>query len=155
MNNILQLALHPTPTEATALQDTMLAFNSAKNIVLQEASRKDCFNKHKLSKELYYQIKNDFLLPSQLTICSITTVVEDHKKGETPSHYEDFDEVFYDKRVVSFRGLQTTSIATTIGRIQPKFTFEKYLSWKEAPTQIGSAILRYVDGKFHLFTIIA
>ena len=155
--NGLKLSLYPSPTERNALFDTMEAFNEARNIVLEEARLNDCFNKHKLSKLFYHQIKNDFLLPSQLAVCTITTVVEDYKRNKLPMQYEKFSDVFYDKRVISFKGLYIASIATTIGRVPIKFTFDEYFSWVDAPKQKDSAILTYQSqpNTFHLSVVIA
>lgn len=152
--NAINLILKPNPTDKTALLDTMQAFNSAKNAVLRGARQEDCFNKYKLSKLFYHQIKNDFLLPSQLAVSAITTVVEDSKKGSLPYNYSEFSDVFYDRRVVSFKGLTVASIATTIGRVQVNFTFDSYFEWDISPLQVGSALLQYNQGTFTLPTVI-
>jgi len=140
--NALHLILRPTPPQADALLDTMSSFNSARNLVLKEARNSDCFNKYKLSKIFYHQVKNDFLLPSQLAVSAVTTVVEDHKNRRTPYNYSNTADVFYDKRVVSFRSLSVVSLSTTIGRVKVNFTIDKYVLWQDTPTQLGSAILR-------------
>lgn len=153
--NALHLILKPDPPQKSALIDTMIAFNSAKNIVLEEARKTDSYNKYKLSKLFYHQIRNDFLLPSQLAVSAITTVVEDHKKHKTPYKYSDFDSVFFDKRVISFKGLSIASISTTIGRVQVNFTIDNYVLWQETPQQVGSAILKYEEEKqLSLVTVI-
>ena len=153
--NALYLILRPTPPQSSAIVDTMKAFNSAKNLVLEEARSNDCYNKHRLSKLFYYQIRNDFLLPSQLAVSAITTVVEDYKNHRLPYEYSEFADVFYDKRVISFKGLTVASISTTIGRLPINFTIDKYLLWHEEPSQVGSAILKYQVGRqLSLVTII-
>lgn len=153
--NALHLILRPNPPQASALVDTMVAFNSARNLVLKEARTTDCYNKYKLSKLFYHQIRNDFLLPSQLAVSTITTVVEDHKNNRLPYNYSKFADIFYDKRVVSFKGLSTASLSTTIGRLAINFTIDKYVLWEEEPKQVGSAILKYQEGhQLSLVTII-
>lgn len=153
--NALHLILRPTPPQASALTDTISAFNSARNLILQEARSSNCYNKHKLSKQFYYQIRNDFLLPSQLAVSAITTVVEDHKNNRLPYEYSKYADTYYDKRVISFKGLTIASISTTIGRLPVNFTIDKYILWHNQPSQVGSAILKYQIGKqFSLVTII-
>lgn len=153
--NALHLLLKPSPPQTSALIDTMKAFNSSRNIVLEKARSLECYNKYKLSGLFYHQIRNDFLLPSQLAVSAITTVVEDYKNNRLPYNYSDFDDVFYDKRVVSFKGLTIASLSTTIGRLPVNFTIDKYILWQETPKQIGSAILKYqVGNQLSLVTII-
>lgn len=153
--NALHLILRPTPPQASALVDTMTAFNSARNLVLREARVSECYNKYKLSKQFYHQIRNDFLLPSQLAVSAITTVVEDHKNSRLPYEYSEFADIFYDKRVISFKGLTIASISTTIGRLPVNFTIDNYLLWEDEPRQIGSAILKYQVGRqLSLVTVI-
>jgi len=153
--NIAILHLHPSPSETEALNDTFRSFNRAKNHIADFASKEGCFNKHKLSEKQYYFVKNEFLLPAQLVISAISTVVEDKKKNGFVKEYGEFDDVFLDKRVVSYKGLTTASIATTIGRIGIKFTFDCYSFRDDFPKQIGCAILTYKYNPDYLFSLLS
>lgn len=154
-NNTIILNLFPTSQETATLLDTMTAFNSSKNYILSVARQNNCFNKHKLSGMLYYEIRNNYLLPSQLAISAISTVVEDRKNSPHILEYEPHSPVFYDKRVLSYRGLDRANLATTIGRLPIKFEFSRYLYWGSAPSQIGCAILFYEHNLFTLYSVIA
>lgn len=153
MNTIL-LKLNPSASEKRALLDTMRAFNSAKNYILHIAHATDCFNKHKLSNSYYYELKNSFLLPSQMVVSVIGTVVEDHKKNAGIVEYNETDSVFYDKRVVSFKGLSTISLTTTIGRLLIKFEVLRYNDDPKAPKQVGCATLSFEKNSFLLSSVL-
>lgn len=159
MNNTIVLNLLPSTLDMRALIDTFTAYNTAKRTISKFAHENKCYNKHVLSENLYHSLRAETSLPSQLVVSAIGTVVHDYKSSRSVlKSYEDLEPVMFDRRVVSFKGLTTTSISTTIGRIDIPFTVFGYEFWADSPKQVGYSRLEFNSaesgGQFKLHSVI-
>lgn len=117
MKQTMLLKLAPTNEQATALMDTLHAFNDACNTIAQVAFDEKLTNKFELQKLVYGEIRTTYHLSSQLTIRAISKVVEAYKRDKKvlPTFRRE-GAMTFDPRVMSFKGLNTVSLLTMRGR---------------------------------------
>jgi IS605 OrfB family transposase len=127
MLKALQIKLLPNAEQKLCLIDTFMAFNDACNFVSRIAWEQKLFNKVFLQRIVYKDIREKFGLAAQLAVRVISKVVETYKSDKTILHeFRDFGSIFYDKRILSFKGLDEVSINTVHGRIRIPITIGKY-----------------------------
>ena len=112
------LKLAPSPTQSTALLDTMHAFNDACTAIAEVAFVEKLANKFELQTIVYGDIRKQYGLSAQLTIRAISKVVDSYKRDKSikPSFRRE-GAVTYDERVMSFKGLYDVSLLTLQGRV--------------------------------------
>ncbi len=82
MKQTLLVKLAPTPEQHAALVRTLEAFNAACNAIAAVAFRERCANKIDLQKLVYYDIREQFGLSSQMAIRAISKVSEAYKRDK-------------------------------------------------------------------------
>ena len=121
------LKLAPTGEQATALMDTMHAFNDACNAIARVAFDEQLANKFELQKLVYGDIRQTYGLSSQLTIRAISKATEAYKRDRKvlPTFRRE-GAMTFDPRVMSFKGLNTVSLLTVRGRQRILFRVGDY-----------------------------
>ena len=74
MKQTLLVTLAPTPDQHAALLRTLEAFNAAGNAIAAVAFQERCANKLALQRLVYYDIRAQCALSSQMTIRAISKV---------------------------------------------------------------------------------
>jgi putative transposase len=150
MKQTLLVKLAPTPDQHAALLRTLEAFNAACNVIAAVAFAERCANKIELQKLVYYDIREQFGLSSQMTIRAISKVSEAYKrdKKKQPS-FRPHGAMVYDERICSFPRIDRASLLTLDGRVEVPFRFGAYAEGLLQRTR-GQADLLYRNGAFLL-----
>lgn len=127
MKQTMLLKLAPTHEQATALMETLHAFNDACNAIAQVAFEEKLANKFELQKLVYGDIRQTYGLSSQLTIRAISKATEAYKRDKRvlPTFRRE-GAMTFDPRVMSFKGLNTVSLLTLHGRLLIPFRVGAY-----------------------------
>jgi len=127
MKQTLLVKLAPTPDQHAALLRTLEAFNAACNAIAAVAFRERCANKLDLQKLVYYDIRAQFDLSSQMTIRAISKVSEAYKRDKKiQPHFRPHSAMVYDERICSFPRIDRASLLTLDGRVEVPFRFGAY-----------------------------
>jgi IS605 OrfB family transposase len=123
----LLVKLAPTPEQHDALLRTLKVFNAACNAIAGVAFRERCANKIELQKLLYYDIRKQFGLSSQMTIRAISKVTETYKRDkQRQPHFCTRGAMIYDERICSFPDVDHVSLLTLDGRVLLPIRFGAY-----------------------------
>jgi IS605 OrfB family transposase len=109
--------LDPSPEQHKMLCETMKRFNEACNHIAETVFVMHSANKVEVQKTVYYPIREEFGLSSQLTILAIRKVCEAYKRDKSIKPEFRLDgAIVYDQRVLSWKGLEKVSLVTLNGR---------------------------------------
>ena len=113
-----QLKLRPTPEQADALRRTLEAANAACDAISRTAWETKTFRQFALHTLVYYGIRADFGLSSQLTVRCIAKVADAYKLDtKTLRTFAPLGSVAYDSRILTFDvAASTIAIWTLDGR---------------------------------------
>lgn len=151
MKLIAQVKLQPTPEQANALRETMLAYNAAANYISQQAWERKSFRAYDLHHATYYAVREQFGLSAQLTIRVIADVANAYKLDtKTRRTFRKMGSATYDSRVLRWElDRSQVNIWTMVGRQRIPFVCgEKQRKMLEALQ--GEADLIYRKGDFYL-----
>lgn len=150
MKQTVLVKLAPTPAQHAALLRTLEAFNAACNVVAEVAFAHHLANKIALQKLVYYDIRAQFSLSSQMAIRAIAKVAEAYKRDKRiqPS-FRPHGAMVYDERICSFPRIDRVSLLTLDGRVEVPFRFGAYAEGMLARKR-GQADLLYRNGTFFL-----
>ena len=127
MQQTLLVKLAPTPDQHAALLRTLETFNAACNAIAVVAFEERCANKIELQKLVYYDIRAQFGLSSQMTIRAISKVSETYKRDKSKQpHFRPHGAMVYDERICSFPRIDRVSLRTLDGRVEVPFRFGAY-----------------------------
>lgn len=137
-------------TQYAALKDTMRVFNEACTFITEIAFRERCASKSALQKLVYAEVRQQFGLSAQLTIAK---VVEAYKRDKTKQcFFKPTGAVVYDRRILSFKGLEFASLLTLEGRLTVPMQMSEYQRLRFGHGH-GQADLVLVDGIFYLLVV--
>ena len=127
MKQTLLVKLVPTPEHHAALMRTLEAFNAACNAIADVAFAHHMANKIELQKLVYYDIRAQFGLSSQMAIRAIAKVAEAYKRDKKikPS-FRPHGAMVYDERIYNFPTADRVSLLTLDGRVLVPFRFGVY-----------------------------
>jgi IS605 OrfB family transposase len=154
MKTTLQTKLLPSPEQHAQLLNTMHAFNAACTWIAEYAYKERCASKFVLQKALYQEIRQRFSLSAQLAIRAIAKVVETYKREKSQQvAFRPDGAVVYDKRILSFQGLEFASLMALSGRIIVPMQMGDYQRVQFSRAK-GQADLVLVHGTFYLLITI-
>lgn len=141
---MLVLHLVPSPAQEEALLATMHAFNNAANAIAEIAFAEHTRSIVLLQKRVYADVRRQFDLPAQLAIGAISKAARalQRDKNHLPL-FEQEGAILYDRKIMSFRGLEAVSLLTLSGRIKIPFIISG--GYLNAP-------LRAIEGQGYLFS---
>ena len=150
MQQTLLVKLAPTPDQHAALLRTLERFNAACNAIAAVAFHERCANKIALQRLVYYDIRAQFGLSSQMTIRAISKVSEAYKRDKkVQPTFRPHGAMVYDERICSFPRIDRVSLLTLDGRVEVPFRFGAYAEGMLARKR-GQADLLYRNGTFFL-----
>jgi putative transposase len=150
MKQTLLVKLAPAPEQHAALLRTLEAFNAACNAIAVVSFAERCANKIELQKLVYYDIRDQFGLSSQMTIRAISKVSEAYKRNRAiQPRFRPHGAMVYDQRICSFPGPDRVSLLTLDGRVEIPFRFGAYAEGMLQRTR-GQADLLYRNETFFL-----
>lgn len=118
MKLIAQLQLKPTPQQAERLKESLERANAACNAISDYAWNNQVFNQYDLHAGLYYSVRADFALASQLVVRCLSKVADGYKLDRASKrHFKEHGAIAYDSRILKYRtDKQIASIWTLPGR---------------------------------------
>jgi IS605 OrfB family transposase len=155
MKLTIQLKLLPTPTQAEALKQTLLAANAACNQISHVAWHTKTFRQFALHKLAYRSVRETFGLAAQLVVRCLAKVAQAYKLDrKTPRQFARLGAIPYDARILSF-ALADSSISlwTCAGRLSIRFACGKRQR-ELLPFQKGESDLAFVRGHWYLLATI-
>src|SRR5215813_2853038 len=148
MKQTLLVKLAPTPEQHASLLRTLETVNAACNHIAGTAFAERCANKIELQKRVYYDIREQFGLSSQMTIRAISKVSEAYKRDKAQQpHFRPHGAMVYDERICSFPRIDRASLLTLDGRMEVPFRFGSYADGMLQRTR-GQADLLYRKNTF-------
>ena len=107
----LKIRLYPSKEQTEQLLRTMARFNAACNAISQIAFKNKIFAKTMLQRLCYYQIRNEFKLPSQMVIRAIGKVCESYSnknKRDKLHPFKPHGATVYDDRILTVKSIEST-----------------------------------------------
>lgn len=151
MKLTLKIKLLPTGDQEKALIKTIEQFNTACNYISKQAFSEKKFNQIKLHHIVYYEVRENFKLPSQLTVRAISKVSDAYKLDKkVQREFKLRGAITYDPRILAYK-VDKVSIATLDGREIIKFVCHRP-DW--LPYIKGEADLIFKKGKFYLLQTV-
>src|SRR5215469_5279987 len=127
MKQTLLVKLAPTREQHAALLRTLEAFNAACTAIADVAFKHHMANKIELQKLVYYDIRQQFGLSSQMAIRAIAKVAEAYKRDKTiKPAFRPHGAMVYDERISNFPTADRVSLLTLDGRMVIPFRFGAY-----------------------------
>ncbi|HEY7339930.1 MAG TPA: transposase [Ktedonobacterales bacterium] len=156
MKQTVLVKLAPTPEQHAALLRTLETFNAACNVIAEVAFRERCANKIELQKLVYYDIRKQFGLSSQMTIRAISKVSEAYKRDKKiQPRFRPHGAMVYDERICSFPRIDRASLLTLDGRVEVPFRFGTYAVGMLQRTRRQADLLYRNDTFFLAITVDA
>ncbi len=127
MKQTLLVKLAPTPEQHAKLLRTLETFNAACNAIAAVAFAEQRASKFDLQKLVYYDIREQFGLSSQMAIRAISKVSEAYKRDKAiQPRFRPHSAMVYDPRICSFPAPDRVSLLTLDGREVMPFRFGRY-----------------------------
>jgi putative transposase len=152
----VKIKLLPDTDQHRKLQDTMKRFNQACDYISALAFEEKSFNKLKIHKLCYYDVREKFGLSSQMVVRAIGKVAESYKVDKKSVHtFRETGAIIYDERILSFKGIELASILTLEGRIDVLMLISAYHNGVLQGKRVrGQADLILQDGTFYLLLVV-
>lgn len=143
----LKIKLLPSDDQKRALINTIECFNKSCNYISKHAFKEKKFNQVKLHHVVYYNVRELYKLPSQLTIRAISKVSDSYKIDKKTQHeFKIRGAITYDPRLLTYKG-DKISICTLNGRELMRYACHRK-DW--IPYIKGEADLIFKKGKFYI-----
>ncbi|OXM14397.1 RNA-guided endonuclease InsQ/TnpB family protein [Paenibacillus herberti] len=154
------------------LLETMKRYNAACTFISQFAFEQSEYNRIKLQKLVYYDVRDKFQLSSQMAILAVRKVADAYtadkakkkkeykkpkgkKNVEKTISFRETGAMSYDARTLSFTGLELASILTLDGRIKVPMGISPYHQGVMQGKNIrGQAELVWHDCIFYLLLVV-
>jgi putative transposase len=136
------------------LLKTVYKFNDVCNFISKFCFKNKVYSKIKIQKEIYYQIREQFDLPSQFAIRAISRVAESYKINKKVEHiFDKNSSVEYDQRLLNWKKLDKISILSMDGRLTIPIVFGEYAKLNERVIR-NSVKLIYKNKEFYLQAVV-
>lgn len=156
MLRTLKIKLAPTEEQQAVLLATMERFNEACNWIAIQAFGGRVTNKIAIQKIVYFAVREQFGLSSQMTIRAIAKVAEAYKRDKRilPT-FRLRGAIVYDERILSFDGMEFASIWTLQGRIKIAMLVCGYHAGVIGNSHVrGQADLCLVNSRWYLLLVV-
>lgn len=126
MQYTLILQLLPSQAQEAALRETMQVFNAAANRVAEIAFQQGVSSRVAVQRLMYRDVRQRFRLSAQLTVGAIGKACKACRNKALQPVFEEHSAVIYDRRVMSFKGLNQVSLMLLHGRARVPFVLLGY-----------------------------
>ena len=156
MKLVAQVKLQPTPEQAVALKDTLCVANAACNMMSAVAHNeyKDrYFSRFALQKIVYHDVREQFKLPSQLTIRCVAKVASAYcgAKSSTVRRFGADGGIAFDDRNLTWHLDESVISISTVGGRQIMSYVRGARQRELLESRRGEADLLFRNGKWFLF----
>ncbi len=147
-----KIKLIPTPDQRQCLHDTLQQANAACNYISEIAWQSKTFNKLKLQKLCYYDVKSQFGLTAQIVIRALGKVADGYKLDKQVKREFRKQGAFpFDERILRYTlADNAVSIWTVEGRQRIRFEAGQR-QMELLQSQQGESDLVFIRGEFYLF----
>ncbi len=152
MKLISQIKLQPNKEQLVQLKQTIERVNEAANWISEWVWENKVFGNFEIHKAIYYDVRNQFGLSSQMTVRVISKVADAYKLDkETKRTFSKRGSIAYDIRILTYKiEEQRVSILSLDGRLKMSFVAgDKQLELLKS--QQGESDLVYRKGEFYLY----
>src|SRR5215831_14884650 len=127
MKQTLLVKLAPLPEQHASLLRTLEGFNAAGNAIAEVAYEHRVANKLRRQPLVYYDIRQQFGLSSQMVIRAIAKVSESYKRDRNIQlTFRLHGAMTYDQRICSFPTPDRVALLTLDARVEVPFRFGAY-----------------------------
>lgn len=156
MLHTMKVRLLTDQSQYEALIKVMTLFNQLCNHISEIGFQTNTHtNKIKLSNECYHLMRERYEIPSQLIVRAIGKVVEAYKSGvKSVQKFGETTSVVYDRRLLTFKWMNTVSISTISNRIDIPFRVESYRPGSYDRRVSGLADLILDQNQFYLLLLV-
>jgi putative transposase len=151
----IQIQLFPDKEQAMQLRQTVEAFSSACNWLAQEAFTRKVSNNIVLQKLYYFGLREQFGLSAQMAAICIRHVASTYKRAKSKlPKFRKHAAMPYDRRILSFKGLDRVSLKTLAGRVIVPMVMGKYQHERFGAAQGQCNLVLRKDGKWFLLATV-
>ena len=155
MKRVLQIQLKPDPSQSELLSETMRRFNRACTWLAERAYERRLANRFALHKLYYNDLRVEFGLKAQMAclVCANVAAVLKRDQSVQPI-FRDFAAMPYDRRMLSYKGLEAASLATIQGRMVVPMRMGPYQADQWQHLKLYAQLVRRRDGKWFLMACV-
>jgi putative transposase len=151
----LQTQLLPDPDQAARLQETVERFNEAADWLAGLAFERKVSNKIVLQRLAYKELRDRFGISAQHAVRCIAQVCEAYKRDKSiRPRFRKRAAVPYDRRLMSFKGVDRVSLLTLEGRVIVPFVMGKYQAEQFTHAKGQCDLVLREDGKWFLLVTV-
>ena len=151
MKLTVKVKLLPTDKQRNLLRETMETYNKARNYVSQVAFDNHTSSVVRIHHLVYYDIRRDFGLSSQMAVRVLGDVAKSYKQKKNIKHtFRPTSSITYDKNNFSWKKEESVSIYLMSGRELIKYSLSEYQERLLDNLSKGQVILSYELGEYYL-----
>jgi IS605 OrfB family transposase len=155
MKLTLQIQLLPDREHAGRLRETVERFNEAANWLAGVAFERRTANKLLLQRIAYRDLRDRFGLSAQMAVRCIAQVGEAYKRDKAKRpRFRKHAAMPFDRRMMSFRGIDRVSLLTLTGRALVPFLMGKYQAEPFTDAKGQADLVLREDGKWFLLVTV-
>ena len=155
MLQTLMVKLDTSEKQHTSLLETMHRFNEACNYISETAFSIKSANKIKIQQIVYRDVRDKFGLSAQHAIRAIAKVAEAYKRDRSiKPEFSPDGAIVYDRRILSWKGLEAVSILSLEGRLKIPVRIGEYHKVRMNSRVRGQADLILRNGVFYLAVVV-
>jgi len=152
---IVQIQLLPDKELATEMRETVETFNAACNWLAQEAFARKTSNNILLQKLFYADLRERFGLSAQMAAICIRLVASTYKRDKSRlPKFRRHAAMPYDRRVLSFKGIDRLSLRTLDGRVIVPMVMGAYQRERFSAARGQCDLVLRKDGKWFLLATV-
>jgi putative transposase len=155
MKLTIQIQLLPDKSQAVQMRQTVERFNDACNWLAQQAFTHKVTNNILLQKLYYFDLRAQFGLSAQMASICVRHVASAYKRDKTiKPKFRKHAAMPYDRRLLSFKGIDRVSLKTLSGRIIVPMIMGRYQKERFSATQGQCDLVLRKDGKWFLLATV-
>ena len=155
MKLTIQIQLLPDKTQADHMQETVERFNDACNWLAHQAFTHKVSNNIVLQKLYYFQLRAQFGLSAQMAAICVRHVASAYKRDKTiKPKFRKHAAMPYDRRLLSFKGIDRVSIKTLSGRLIVPMIMGRYQQERFSAAKGQCDLVLRKDGKWFLLATV-
>ena len=155
MKLTLQTRLLPDPDHAVRLKATVERFNEAADWLAGEAFAIKVSNKIELQRTHYAIVRERFGLSAQMTVRCIAQVCEAYKRDKSKRpRFRKHAAMPFDRRMMSFKGVDRVSLLTLDGRVVVPLLMGKYQADRFTNAKGQADLVLRADGRWFLLVTV-
>ncbi len=155
MKLTVQIQLLPRKEQAIQMRQTVEAFNAACRWLAQEAFSRKTSNNILLQKLFYADLRERFGLSAQMAAICIRHVASTYKRDKSKlPKFRKHAAMPYDRRILSFKGIDRVSLKTLAGRVIVPMIMGAYQRERFSAAQGQCDLVLRKDGKWFLLATV-